>query len=493
MENYFLITAVVAGAFLGAAVVWLTMRKQVAAVKLRLRGEAEFTIASLQEQLASRQQDLLEQRSITDSVSRRVEEQLAALSQKSVEIARLEEKSSKIHTLEEQLRINNLKFDQLAGEKGEFAQENARLKEQLKSERAKLEENMAVLNEAKETLKVEFQNVANQIFEDKSKRFADQNRANLDTVLGPFKDQIKAFEQKVTDTYEKEGRERFSLMKEVQRLQDLNQQISEDAENLTRALKGDSKTQGTWGEMILERILEESGLRKGVEYDAQGGFRDAEGKLLKPDVVVHLPEEKDIVIDSKVTLVAYERYVQAVEDDDRERAVKAHLQSINNHLKDLGSKRYDDLPGLRSLDFVLMFIPIESAFMLAIERDGEIFRKAFEQNIVIVSPSTLLVTLRTIQSIWRYEYQNRNALEIAQRAGDLYDKFVGFVDDLERIGESLERSKKIYDGAHNKLVSGKGNLINRAHGLIELGVKSKKQMPKALTEEARLELPEERG
>lgn len=493
MENYFLITAVVAGAFLGAAVVWLTMRKQVAAVKLRLRGEAEFTIASLQEQLASRQQDLLEQRSITDSVSRRVEEQLAALSQKSVEIARLEEKSSKIHTLEEQLRINNLKFDQLAGEKGEFAQENARLKEQLKSERAKLEENMAVLNEAKETLKVEFQNVANQIFEDKSKRFADQNRANLDTVLGPFKDQIKAFEQKVTDTYEKEGRERFSLMKEVQRLQDLNQQISEDAENLTRALKGDSKTQGTWGEMILERILEESGLRKGVEYDAQGGFRDAEGKLLKPDVVVHLPEEKDIVIDSKVTLVAYERYVQAVEDDDRERAVKAHLQSINNHLKDLGSKRYDDLPGLRSLDFVLMFIPIESAFMLAIERDGEIFRKAFEQNIVIVSPSTLLVTLRTIQSIWRYEYQNRNALEIAQRAGDLYDKFVGFVDDLERIGESLERSKKIYDGAHNKLVSGKGNLINRAHGLIELGVKSKKQMPKVLTEEARLELPEERG
>jgi len=493
MENYFLITAVVAGAFLGAAVVWLTMRKQVAAVKLRLRSEAEFTIASLEDQLESRQQDLLEQRSITDSLSRRVEEQLAALSQKSVEIARLEEKSSKIHTLEEQLRINNLKFDQLAGEKGEFAQENARLKEQLKSERAKLEENMAVLNEAKESLKVEFQNVANQIFEDKSKRFADQNRANLDTVLGPFKDQIKAFEQKVTDTYEKEGRERFSLMKEVQRLQDLNQQISEDAENLTRALKGDSKTQGTWGEMILERILEESGLRKGVEYDAQGGFRDAEGKLLKPDVVVHLPEEKDIVIDSKVTLVAYERYVQAVEDDDRERAVKAHLQSINNHLKDLGSKRYDDLPGLRSLDFVLMFIPIESAFMLAIERDGEIFRKAFEQNIVIVSPSTLLVTLRTIQSIWRYEYQNRNALEIAQRAGDLYDKFVGFVDDLERIGESLERSKKIYDGAHNKLVSGKGNLINRAHGLIELGVKSKKQMPKVLTEEARLELPEERG
>ncbi|MDT8421073.1 MAG: DNA recombination protein RmuC [Desulfuromonadales bacterium] len=493
MEGYILISAVLSGAVLGAAVVWLTMRKQADAVAVRLRGEAEFQVAALEEQLVSRQEELREQRSITDSLGRRVDEQLAALSQKAVEIARLEEKCSKIQGLEDQLRLNNSKLDQLADEKGEFAQENARLKEQLKSEQAKLIENIAVLNEAKETLKVEFQNVASQIFDDKSKRFADQSRANLDTILGPFRDQIRAFEQKVTDTYEKEGRERFSLMKEVQRLQDLNQQISEDAENLTRALKGDCKTQGTWGEMILERILEESGLRKGIEYDAQGGFRDAEGKLLKPDVIVHLPEERDIVVDSKVTLVAYERYVQAVEDDDRERAVKAHLQSINSHLKDLGSKQYDDLPGLRSLDFVLMFIPIESAFMLAIERDSEIFRKAFEQNIVIVSPSTLLVTLRTIQSIWRYEYQNRNALEIAQRAGDLYDKFVGFIEDLERIGESLERSKKIYDGAHNKLVSGRGNLINRAHGLLELGVKSKKQLPRELTEEARLELPEERG
>ncbi|HKJ05556.1 MAG TPA: DNA recombination protein RmuC [Geopsychrobacteraceae bacterium] len=450
MENYVLIVAVATGLVCGSGMVWLLMRKQVVATERKIQGAVE------------------------------------ELSDKSVNIARLEEKLTQIQTLKDQLQSSHINYNQLAGEKAAADNENSRLSEQLKAERARLQENMAVLGHAKETLKVEFQNIANQIFDDKSKRFADQSRTNLNTILAPFKDQIRAFEQKVSDTYEKEGRERFSLMKEVQRLQDLNQQISVDAENLTKALKGDTQTQGAWGEMILERILEESGLRKGIEYDAQGGFRDANGKLLKPDVVIHLPEEKDIVVDSKVSLVAYERYVQSIEEDERERAIKAHLVSINNHLKDLASKKYDDLPGLRSLDFVLMFIPIESAFMLAIEQDSEIFRKAFDQGIVIVSPSTLLVTLRTIQSIWRYEYQNRNALEIARKAGDLYDKFVGFVDDLEKIGEQLDRTQKIYDGAHNKLVSGKGNLVNRAHGLIELGVKSKKQLPKELVEDAGL-------
>lgn len=452
MEDYLLIAAVISGFVCGAGIVWLMLRKQTIAAEQKVRAVAD------------------------------------ELSSKSVEIARLEEKITQIQPLKDKLQTDNIKFERLVLEKLAVDKENSRLAEQLKSEQAKLEENLLVLNHAKDTLKVEFQNIANQIFDDKSKRFADQSKTNLDTILMPFKDQIRAFEQKVSDTYEKEGRERFSLMKEVQRLQDLNQQISVDADNLTKALKGDTQTQGAWGEMILERILEESGLRKGIEYDAQGGFRDTEGKLLKPDVVIHLPEEKDIVVDSKVTLVAYERYVQATEDDEKERAVKDHLISINGHLKDLGSKKYDDLPGLRSLDFVLMFIPIESAFMLAIERDSEIFRKAFDQGIVIVSPSTLLVTLRTIQSIWRYEYQNRNALEIAQKAGDLYDKFVGFVEDLEKIGEQLDRTQKVYDGAHNKLVSGKGNLVTRAHGLIGLGVKSKKQLPKGLVEDAGLEL-----
>jgi DNA recombination protein RmuC len=267
----------------------------------------------------------------------------------------------------------------------------------------------------------------------------------------------------------------------------LNQKIGEDAANLTKALKGDTRTQGTWGEIILERILEESGLRKGIEYNSQGGFRDTDGKLLKPDVIVHLPEKKDIIIDSKVSLVAYEKYVRTEDVDERNQAVKQHLLSINAHLKSLESKRYDELPGVKSLDFVLMFIPIESAFMLAIDKDSEIFRKAFDQNIMIVSPSTLLVTLRTIQNIWRYEYQNKNALEIAEKAGNLYDKFVSFVADLERIGDHIDYTRKAYDGAHNKLVSGKGNLISRTQMLIELGVKSRKQMPDSVLQEADLE------
>jgi len=259
---------------------------------------------------------------------------------------------------------------------------------------------------------------------------------------------------------------------------------------LTKALKGDSKTQGTWGELILEKILEESGLRKGVEYDSQGGFRDEEGKLLKPDVIVHLPEEKDIIIDSKVSLTAYEKYVRADTDEERDRAVKEHLVSINAHLKGLESKKYDELPDVRSLDFVLMFIPVESAFMLTVEKDNDIFRKAFEQNIMIVSPSTLLVTLRTIQNIWRYEYQSKNALEIAEKAGNLYDKFVGFVADLEKIGDQIGSMQKTYDGAHNKLVSGRGNLVARAQNLIDLGVKSRKRLPAAIAQAAETETPQ---
>jgi DNA recombination protein RmuC len=226
-----------------------------------------------------------------------------------------------------------------------------------------------------------------------------------------------------------------------------------------------------------------------MEYDSQGGFRDTEGKLLKPDVIVHLPEEKDIIIDSKVSLVAYEKYVRAESDDDRERAVKEHLISINAHLKGLEAKKYDELPEIKSLDFVLMFVPVESAFMLAIDKDSEIFRKAFEKNIMIVSPSTLLVTLRTIQNIWRYEHQNKNALEIAERAGKLYDKFVGFVADLEKIGDQMDNTRRAYDSAHNKLVSGRGNLISRAQTLIDLGVKSRKQLPSSVRRNADIETP----
>lgn len=413
---------------------------------------------------------------------------LSGQQERSTELAILEER---LTGREEQLRQQVIKLaeqndhtEKLRQEKTLLEREKVRLDTELKEEIRRSDESLKVLNDTRQEMQTQFENLANQIFAEKTKTFADQSKANLATILTPFKEKITEFEKKVTDIYTTEGKERHSLIKEVQRLQELNQKIGEDAENLTKALKGDTKTQGTWGEIILERILEESGLRKGLEYDTQGGFRDGEGKLLKPDVIVHLPEEKDIIIDSKVSLVAYEKYMRAETDEDRDRAVKEHLISINGHLKGLESKKYDELPGVKSLDFVLMFVPIEGAFMLAIDKDSEIFRKAFDQSIMIVSPSTLLVTLRTIQNIWRYEHQSKNALEIADKAGNLYDKFVGFIEDLEKVGTQLDTTRKSYDAAHNKLTSGKGNLISRAQSLIDLGVKSRKQLPASALQDA---------
>ncbi len=402
---------------------------------------------------------------------------------------RLANRDARLQRLETELQKKDDVADKFIQKITELERDNMRLNTELSEEVRRSDEHLQNMNETKKELQIQFENLANQIFTEKTKTFADQSKANLATILTPFREKIAEFEKKVTDIYNTEGKERHSLIKEVQRLQELNQKIGEDAENLTKALKGDTKTQGAWGEIILERILEESGLRKGLEYDSQGGFRDAQGKLLKPDVIVHLPEEKDIIIDSKVSLVAYEQYVRAESDDDRDRAIKSHLISINGHLKGLESKRYNELPEVKSLDFVLMFIPIESAFMLAIDKDSEIFRKAFDQNIMIVSPSTLLVTLRTIQNIWRYEHQSKNALEIADKAGNLYDKFVGFVTDLERIGEQIDNTRKAYDGAHNKLTSGKGNLVSRAQALTDLGVKSRKQLPASVLQDSVVSVP----
>ena len=444
-----LVAALIIGFILGLFPALLLIKNRIEAARLAGRQELTTDLATLEERLTSREEQLRRQE----------------------------------YELQEQ--SNNL--DKLLAERTELERDNARLGTELKEEVRRSQDSLLNLNDTKKELQIQFENLANQIFEEKTKTFADQSKANLATILNPFKEKIVEFEKKVTEVYTTEGKERHSLIKEVQRLQELNLKIGEDAENLTKALKGDTKTQGTWGEIILERILEESGLRKGLEYDSQGGFRDADGKLLKPDVIVHLPEEKDIIIDSKVSLVAYEKYMRAESDEERERAVKEHLISINSHLKGLESKKYDELPGIKSLDFVLMFVPIESAFMLAIDKDSEIFRKAFDQSIMIVSPSTLLVTLRTIQNIWRYEHQNKNALEIADKAGNLYDKFVGFVDDLEKIGDQINNTQKAYEGAHNKLVSGKGNLISRTQALIGLGVKSRKQLPASIVQEAEIE------
>ncbi len=344
------------------------------------------------------------------------------------------------------------------------------------------EEKLALLQQASERMNKEFKNIAGEIFESRQQAYKEESKEQLSGLLGPLSERIKEFEKRVEDTYTKESRERFSLIKEVKNLQDLNTRISNDAINLTNALKGENKTQGSWGEVILERVLEKSGLQKGREYEVQVAMRDEDGRRRQPDVVIHLPEGKDIVIDAKVSLTAYERYSSSDDEAIQQDAVKQHVQSLRRHVKSLGDKDYQQLDGVYTLDFVLLFVPVEAAFSLAVQYDGEIFSDGFEKNIVIVSPSTLLATLRTIQNIWRYEHQNRNAQEIASKAGALYDKFVNFVGDLETIGSRINSVQTAYDDAHNKLVSGKGSLVKRAEGMRELGAKVSKSLPKNLVE-----------
>lgn len=336
-----------------------------------------------------------------------------------------------------------------------------------------------LLEEMKSKMGFQFENLANSLFD----RKAEQNRMGLQAVLQPMQERLLEFQKQVAQAYEIEGRERFSLAKEVKHLAELNQQVSKDTESLTKALKGESKTQGDWGEVILDTILEGCGLRKGVEYETQASYRDTDNRLLRPDTVLHLPDQRDIVIDSKVSLVSYEKYCNAETDDEQAAAAKDFIASIQAHIKGLESKSYDELPGINSLDFVLMFVPIEGAFMLALNLDQGLYRRGFERGVMMVSPSTLLFTLRTISNLWRTEYQSRNAIEIAENAAGLYDKFVAFVEDLEGIGAQLCRTQKAFDAAHNKLVSGRGNLVKRSQDLVALGVKAKKKLPASAVQE----------
>jgi DNA recombination protein RmuC len=358
----------------------------------------------------------------------------------------------------------------------------ASLRTSLSEQKKHSEEKLALLHEAKESMNNEFKALANQIFESKHKIFKSESKEQLDNILSPLSERIKEFEKRVEKSYNDESKERYSLIKEVRNLQDMNSRISKDAINLTNALKGESKTQGTWGEIILERVLERSGLEKGREYEIQVSLKNEEGRRLQPDVIVHLPEDKDVVIDSKVSLNAYERYCSSEDNIDRDNSLKQHLQSMRQHIKQLGDKNYHNLEGLKTLDFVLLFVPIEAAFSLAVQQDNNLFTDAFERNIVVVAPSTLLATLRTIQNIWRYEQQNKNAQEIASKAGALYDKFVNFVADLENIGSKIDSTQTAYQDAHNKLTSGRGNLIRRAEGMRELGAKVSKSLPQKLIE-----------
>lgn len=344
--------------------------------------------------------------------------------------------------------------------------------EQSSSSAQKLE----VLQDAKEDLNREFKLLANKIFEDKAEQFTYRSQEQLSLMLKPFREQISNFSKEAKERSASHLKETYLLKDELSRLKEMNSQLSQDAINLTKALKGENKTQGNWGEIVLENILEQSGLRKGVEYELQANLKSVEGKTYIPDVIIHMPEERDIIVDSKVSLVAYERFINAEDESVKKLALKEHINSIKAHIKGLSEKKYEKLEGVNTLDFVLLFMPIEGAFLLALEQDGEFFKSAYEQNILVVSPSTLLVTLRTIEHIWRTQRQEEHALKIANEAEAMYDKLVGFVDELKKVGTHLQKAQESYDTSMNRLSTGRGNVIKRAENIVKLGLKPKKKL-----------------
>ncbi|WP_280368587.1 DNA recombination protein RmuC [Pseudomonas sp. BN411] len=361
--------------------------------------------------------------------------------------------------------------------------DRASLEAELREQRESHEQRMTDLQAARDDLRAQFAELAGKIFDEREQRFAETSQQRLGQLLDPLKERIQAFEKRVEESYQQEARERFSLGKELERLQQLNQRLGDEATNLTRALKG-QKTQGNWGELVLERVLEHAGLEKGREYQTQVSLKSAEGERFQPDVLIQLPGDKQVVVDAKVSLTAYQALIAADDEAARSQALKQHVLSLRSHLKGLSVKDYQRLEGLHSLDFVLLFVPIEAAFAAALQADPGLFQEAFEQHIVIVSPTTLLATLRVIDSLWRQERQSQNAREIAERAGALYDKFVAFVQDLDEMGSRLQQLDKAYANARNKLVDGRGNLISRVENLKLLGARASKSLPNDLLERA---------
>ena len=403
-----------------------------------------------------------------------------------------------ISTLEE--RISSLNF-----EKDENEKENQKLASQIEDLRTSVHEHQmnlvkkdAALDHSAEKLKEQadevsklqekfskdFEILANKILEDKSNKFTEKNKENMELILNPLQEKIQSFEKKVEDTHKESIEKQSALRQQILGLKELNEQMSKDAVNLTKALKGDSKKQGDWGELQLETILEKAGLQKDVHFSTQDGYRDEEEKLKKPDLIINLPDNKHLIIDSKVSLTGYERFFSAENDLDEKSGLKNHVQSIQKHIKELGTKNYSDLYGINSPDYVIMFVPIEPALMIALQQDQDLYLQALDKNVVMVSTSTLLATLTTVASIWKQEDQKRNVIEIARQAGALYDKFEGLVQDLIKVGKQLNASQEGYKSAMNKLTEGKGNLISRVEKLKTLGAKTKKALPPNLLERA---------
>ncbi len=359
----------------------------------------------------------------------------------------------------------------------ELSSSNSAKDAEIKNINEKLENQKTEIENIQQKFKIEFKNLANEILEDKSKKFTEQNQSNINEILKPLNEKIRSFEKKVEETYEKSMKDSVALKSELKMLHDLNNKISNEANNLTKALKGDVKKQGNWGEMVLERILESSGLIKNQEYFIQYSTSNDEGKRIQPDVLIRLPDKKHIIIDAKVSLVAYEKYVNSENHEEKALFIKEHIHSVKNHIKELSAKRYQTSPELNTPEYVLLFIPIESSFGIAVREDHELFNYAWDNKIVIVSPSTLMATLMTISSIWKQENQTKHALEIARQSGALYDKFVGFVEDLNKIGKKIEETQGTFRDAMKKLSTGHGNLISRTEKIKKLGAKATKSIP----------------
>ncbi|MBI3479922.1 MAG: DNA recombination protein RmuC [Nitrosomonadales bacterium] len=483
-QSLYLVVSLFVGLIVGAAASWLVLRERLASTEMRLKGDSQVELARFNERLAASQED-----------NKRMTIEHAALLQQATtwrdqldtsrdECAQLAERAAGLNGQLDRAQLEKetltTERDQLIAERQRLGNQVAELTASLNAERKLAEENLAILSNAKDQFKV----LANEILEDKTQRFTAQNQTNLNQLLEPLKVKITEFQGKVQEVYVQEGKDRSALAEQVKQLMSLNNQLSKDAHNLTSALKGQAKAQGNWGELILERVLEASGLRKGFEYDVQESHTRSDGSRAQPDVVVHLPEDRHLIVDAKVSLTAYEEHANAETDAQREAALKRHLDSVRGHIRELSEKNYQQLYGLKSLDFVLMFIPVEPAFMLAISHDSELWQDAWKKNVLLVSPSTLLFVVRTVAHLWRQEQQNRNAQDIASRGAALYDKLVGFVEDMEGLGVKLKQAQASYDGALNKFSTGSGNVIRQAEKLKELGVKPTKHLPQKLIDVA---------
>ncbi len=406
--------------------------------------------------------------------------------EKKISTEEINSSNLKSQKTEIQSRLNDKtkEVEEIRREKEFFNVELARKNEELKNLQLKLNENKEEVEKLQEKFTKEFENLANKILDEKSTKFTAQNKENIQNILNPLQEKIKTFEKKVDDTQKESISMHSALKEQLVGLKELNSQMSKETINLTKALKGDSKTQGNWGELVLERVLEKSGLEKDREYYVQQSFTNDDGARVLPDVVIHLPDNKKMIVDSKVSLTAYEQFVNTDDDTEKERFLKEHLNSLKRHVEQLSEKKYEDIYKIESPDFVLLFVPIEPAFAVALNQDNNLYNKAFEKNIVIVTPTTLLATLRTIDTMWNNEKQQRNAIEIARQAGALYDKFDGLLKDLIGIGKKIDASKDDYNAAMNKLVDGKGNLITSVEKLKKMGAKAKKALPQNIIERA---------